>query len=92
MSSPAETLSAIETEIKQFVNKHQGKSRETDARLLALEQTFTRSTHVGGEGFGEKSLGQTIVESEGFAALQKGAQSSGRNCAQVSRRSGTENR
>jgi HK97 family phage major capsid protein len=52
------------------------KLAEHSARLLAVEQLASRGTG-GGEGFGEKSLGNRIIESENFAQFQKGSQSSG---------------
>src|SRR5262249_47805270 len=55
------------------------QTKKTSARLLAVEQLVVKGNGGAPSNFGsDKSLGQTIVESEGFAMLQKGAQSSGR--------------
>ena len=69
-------LQTQDAELKQIVTKG---DRELAARMLAVEQTIT-APGAGGirSGNGGKSIGQIIIESDGFAALQKGAPRSGR--------------
>jgi hypothetical protein len=64
-------------QIQDAAGKLVSKQRELDSRVLGLEQMATRSTGGGGEGFGGKSIGKCIVESENFAQFRKGAQSTG---------------
>ena len=76
MGTVETTISAVEAEVKQFIARHQGKSKELDARMLAIEQALTRGT-FGGAGFDPKDIGALIIQSENFAAFQKGSRSSG---------------
>lgn len=48
----------------------------TNARLIAIEQKLTAPT--GGPSGENKSIGQMMVESDGFKALQSGSRSTGR--------------
>jgi HK97 family phage major capsid protein len=50
--------------------------KETSARLLAIEQKLTAPN--GGPGERPKSIGEMVVESDGFKAVQKGAKESGK--------------
>jgi HK97 family phage major capsid protein len=70
-------LAVIESELKQFIERHRGKSGEVDARLRALEQALT--SRGGGPGLAtEKSVGDLVCESEGFKALQRGQRETGK--------------
>lgn len=71
-------LSAIEGDIKRFIEKHQQKYKEQDCRLLTVEQMLTaRGTGIGPFNGSDKSLGALVTSAEGFAAFKKGARSSG---------------
>ena len=54
------------------------QSRETSARLLVIEQHLTSHNPGGSSSGGDKSLGQSVVESDGWANMQKGNRSTGR--------------
>lgn len=73
-------LTAMEVDLRAFLERHTGKSKEVDARLKTIEQSMVGlGGAAGGGSFGDygKSIGQQIIESEGFQALVKGARSSG---------------
>jgi len=66
-------------ELKALVTKGDHELQVHSARLLALEQHATRGVGGGSMSMGgDESIGEAIVRSEGFAALVKGARSSGR--------------
>jgi HK97 family phage major capsid protein len=48
----------------------------TNARLIAIEQKLTAPTNNGGGEF--KTIGQQLVESDGYKAVKSGAKSTGR--------------
>ena len=76
----APKLDQMQTDLKSFVERHLGKSAELDARLRQLEQAFVSGPGSRGAPMGiggEKSLGDVLIESDGFAAFKKGARSSG---------------
>ena len=41
-------LSAMEVDLKDFIGRHQGKSKEVDARLLTIEQEIVGHRFVSG--------------------------------------------
>src|SRR5262245_46572916 len=79
MSSSVDSqIANIESGLKDFVGKHDRNVAELQARTLTIEQTLA-SRASGGGRFGDgKSVGSSIVESDGFQARVKGAPSSGR--------------
>jgi HK97 family phage major capsid protein len=80
-------LNKQDTELKQLLTKNDGRIKDTEsklgeavARLFSLEQ-FVSARPPGGSGAGfgsSKSIGETMIESEGFAFLQKGGRDSGK--------------
>lgn len=80
ITAMSKELRGFTGEVKTEVDKLGKQSAEASARLLALEQYITapgRGGRPGGAG-GSASIGQTVVEAEGFKALQLGGRSSGR--------------
>lgn len=63
------------TETKSALDKLGTQWNEAANRLLTLEQRMT--SKADGPGQEEKSVGQLMIESEGFKAMQKGANRSG---------------
>lgn len=78
-------LSTMESGLRTFIDTHVQKNKELDARMMQVEQAIVGRNSPGpGGGFGDfgNSLGDVIAQSEGFAALQKGAKSTGRIAVQ----------
>lgn len=74
-------LSAMETGLKTFIDTHVNKAKELDLRMMQVEQAIVGRGpgSVGPAGFfGDKSIGEMICQSDGFAALQKGAPGTGK--------------
>jgi hypothetical protein len=70
----------MESDLKDFIARHTGKSSELDARLRTVEQSVCGGLGGAAGSFNgdDDSIGDAIIRSEGFAALVKGARSSGR--------------
>jgi len=64
------------TETKAALEKLGEQHKETSARLLAIEQKMTAPNHGGGEEV--KTVGQKVVESDGFKSLKAGGNSTGK--------------
>src|SRR5690349_25080083 len=76
-------LAVLGQEIKSFTGEAKAAleklardGNETANRLLALEQKGSGG-NGGGLGFGEKSIGELFIDSDGFKALQAGGRTSG---------------
>jgi len=72
------TQGAASAETKSALEKLGNDWKETSARLLAIEQKIVARGAGGGGGEETKSVGEMVVESEGFKAMQKGAKDSGK--------------
>jgi hypothetical protein len=73
-------IAGIQKGLSTFIEKNDRKTAELAARTLIIEQQMTSYSPGGpGAGFGmfDKSIGQQIIESDGFVALRKGARSTG---------------
>jgi HK97 family phage major capsid protein len=70
-------LATMETDLKVFIEKHRGASASIDSRLLAMEQRIVRGGSGGSFGM-EKTLGETIIDSENFQLVKRGGRSSGK--------------
>jgi len=69
-------VGAASTETKSALDKLGKDWSETNARLLAIEQKMTQP--AGGGNGENKSIGQLMVESDGYKALQSGARNTGK--------------
>jgi len=71
-------LTGLETDLKGFLGRQDNKFNEYSNRLLTIEQRITSRADGDSYSYGEKSLGQMIVQSEGFKTMpDRGAKSSG---------------
>lgn len=77
MSALEQKLSSIETEIAGFISRNNNKSAELSSRVLAVEQLVASTGGPVGTSM-DKSIGQQLIESEGFQALQRGQKESGK--------------
>lgn len=71
------TQGAASTETKTTLEHLGTQHKETSARLLAIEQKLTASLN-GGEQGEQKSVGQMVVESDGFKSMKAGGNSTGK--------------
>lgn len=71
------TMGAATTETKSTLEKLGNDWKEASLRLLTLEQKMDAQKFGSGSAEENKSIGQTVVESDGFKALQKGAPRTG---------------
>jgi HK97 family phage major capsid protein len=80
LAKMATELRGFTSEVKTEVDKLGKQSAEASARLLAIEQLVASPGRGGrpGGASGGASIGQTVVEAEGFKSLQLGGRSSGR--------------
>jgi HK97 family phage major capsid protein len=69
------TLGAASTETKTALDKLGKDFQEANARFLAIEQKLTAPK--GGEGNEVKSIGQMMIESDGFKSVKEGGRRSG---------------
>jgi HK97 family phage major capsid protein len=72
----AKDLDSIAESVRTFTDATTNNQKETAARLLAIEQKMT-APRGGDFGGGQQSIGELLVASEGFKALQKGARNTG---------------
>jgi hypothetical protein len=72
-----EKLGTIEGSVRTFIDKNNSKVKELDSRIFQVEQHLVSKTGAGPFIGADKSMGQLVVESDGFAAFRKGARSSG---------------
>jgi HK97 family phage major capsid protein len=70
-------LKGFTTDAKATLEKLDNDRKETGARLLAIEQKMTAPRGGGDGGDYGPSVGQMLIESEGFKALRTGARSTG---------------
>ena len=78
ITAMGQELKSFTAAVKGSVEKLESLRREDSSRLLTIEQHLSAGP-VGASGIsGDKSLGQTIVESDGWANMQKGNRSTGR--------------
>jgi HK97 family phage major capsid protein len=76
MPTAEELLTSISGEVKSLSDGAQNKFKEISMRLLTLEQRA--DSHKFGGGGSDVSIGQKVVESDGFKALQHGAPRTGK--------------
>jgi HK97 family phage major capsid protein len=78
METSEQLLSSISGEVKNLSSDAQRRFNELATRTLNLEQRFD-SHKFSGMGYGaDISVGQKVIESEGFKALQAGAPRTGK--------------
>jgi HK97 family phage major capsid protein len=84
----ASKLNSLEGDVRKFIDHHKQQlaeqgaqhaqhTKELSARLLGLEQHAVSGGGAFGGSSANKSLGELVTESEGFAALRKGGRSTG---------------
>jgi len=71
------TTGAASTETKAALDKLGEDFSKTNARLMAIEQKLT-APNGGGDGNQTKSIGEQMIESDGYKALKSGSRSTGR--------------
>ena len=72
------TLGTASTETKTTLEKLGNEWKDASLRLLTLEQKMDASKFGTGTDKEDKSIGETVVESEGWKALQNGAPRTGK--------------
>jgi len=80
ISSMSKELKSFTGEVRASMDKLESLRKEDAARLLVLEQEIVSRRGSGGGSFGNntESIGQSVIEAEGFKSLQRGGRSSGR--------------
>ena len=65
-------LSAMEVDLKDFIGRHQGKSKEVDARLLTIEQEIVGHRFVSGGSRSQEIVERALIDpSSGMPILGK---------------------